>query len=460
MKAIQICFLVCSLLVLPSLSQLITMPLTKATNDLQTPSTAVNFIATTSTSSLGNFKGLYKTGIQVGSESTQFSVVIDTASSYLWIPDSSTTASVSQKFDCSKSNTCKPNTADSNTFYYSAGSITGYSATDKINLQGSQESSISQFKFFLAKDISANLTSYNGILGLGLRNSNQTNPTFLEALKSNNLIKEAVFSLYLGGSSAFQDGGFAGDVTFGGYNPTYINNPFQFAPLIDNPNTPYWTLSLAGIGYGLTKNLTGINNLPVRIDSGSTSIFLPKVLIQNFVEVSGLTFKYDSDRGQYSCSCTTSKPIPDLVLYFNGVKVNISSSVFITPASANSYVCYLNMKGLPGDASLSQPAIIGSAIFKDYYTFFSAENKTVGFSQIKKSSSLSVGTVVAVILLGALIIAVAVYYCTKEKGVTVEGGGNYSELKNHGKGVAIGGGNSSSNAARAYYLRNEDNQSM
>lgn len=220
-------------------------------------------------------------------------------------------------------------------------------------------------------------------------------------------------------------------------------------------------MSLTGIGFG-GKNVTGINNLPVRIDSGSTLIFLPKTIIQNFNEVSGLSLKYDSDKGQYSCPCSPNKPLPDLVLYFNGIKVNISSSVFISPGTTNQYTCYINMKSLPGDASLSQPAIIGGAILKDYYTIFSAENKTIGFSQIKKGSPLSVGTVVAVILLGALIIAIAVYYCTKDKGGTTIGGGNggnYSELKNHGQGVAIGG-KSSRDAARAYYLRNDDNQAM
>jgi len=443
------------LLLSPSLSQLITVPLTQTSTAVKTSKKTINFISTTeNTSNLNNFKGQYKTQIQVGSENTQFNVVLDTSSSKLWIPDSTTKASVSQKFDCSKSKTCKPNTEETTTLFYSAGNVTGYSATDKITLQAA---AIPQFKFLLAKDISLNITSYNGILGLGLKTSAQTDPTFLEALKSNNLIKETVFSLYLASSDPASDVTIAGDLTLGGYNPNYIQNPFQFVKLTDNADTPYWTLSLVGLGYGSTKNVSDVSNIPIKIDAGSNLIVLPKSIISNFFETSGLSVKFDNQRGLYSCECSPNKVYPDLVLYFNGLSLNISSSSYFTKLSST---CYLNLKSLSKDASLAEPAVIGGAILKDYYTLFSAENRTIGFSKVKKSSPLSMATVFAFVLLGVVVIVALVYYFTREKGVQVGADGKYTALGNisGGKGVAIGG--SSNNTRPPYSRYYDENQSM
>jgi len=444
------------LLLSSSLSQLITIPLTQTPAASKTSKKMINFIsATENTSNLNNFKGQYKAEIQVGSENSQFNVVLDTSSSKLWIPDSTTKASVSQKFDCSKSKTCKPDTADSSTLFYSAGNVTGYSATDKITLQGAV---IPQFKFLLAKDISLNLTSYNGVLGLGLKSSSQTDPTFLEALKSNNLIKETVFSLYLASSDSTRDGTIAGDLTLGGYNPNYIQNPFQFVKLTDSPDTPYWTLNLVGLGYGSTKNVSDVSNIPVKIDTGSNLMILPKSVMLNFIETSGLSITYDADKGQYFCLCNPNKVYPDLVLYFNGLAVNISSNSYFTKASSK---CYLNMKSLTKDASLAEPAVIGGAVLKDYYTLFSAENRTIGFSKVKQSSPLSMTLVFGFVFLGVIIIVASVYYCTREKGAQIGGGnGNYTALGNigGGKGVAIGG--SSNNTRPPYSRYYDENQSM
>ena len=116
------------------------------------------------------------------------------------------------------------------------------------------------------------------------------------------------------------------------------------------------------------------------------------------------------------------------------------------------------MKNLSKDATLAEPAIIGGAILSEYYTLFAAENRTIDFAPITKSSPMSMMTVVGLIILGAIVIIAAVFYCTREKGTQIGGNGGYTSLGNVGKGLQIGG--TSKNTRPPYARDYDENQSM
>jgi len=302
----------------------------------------------------------------------------------------------------------------------------------------------------LAQDISSNLASSNGMLGLGLKRTNANMPTFLEALQAEKLIDQQVFSVYLNDANQVQTGSLAGEIIFGGYDPKYTKDPFKFVTYKDDSLSPYNTVNLQALGYGYNANISEVSNIPVLFDLGTPYIFLPKAFISNFVQQAATKtpFTFNQEKGLYTCYCTGKRFLQDLVFYLDGFNLTISPNSYISPSSGIPGMCNLNVKPLGKDVGSTEPAVVGGLLFQEYHTIFSAENKTIGFSKMQAfTPPLSMTNVILIIFVGAAIIIGAVCFFTREKGLQV------GFTRHRDEGIAIGGATGGRN-----YARMEDNQ--
>jgi len=289
------------------------------------------------------------------------------------------------------------------------------------------------------------------MLGLGLKRTSPDIPTFLEALQTEKLINQQVFSVYLSDPNQVQTGSLAGEIIFGGYDPKHAKDPFKFIAYKDDPVSPFNIVNLQALGYGYNANVTEVSDIPIIFDIGTPYIFLPKAFISEFVRQAATktAFTFNQEKGLYTCSCTAKRLLQDLVFYLDGFNLTISPNSYISTSSTNGAICYLNMKSLVKDVSSTEPAVIGGLLFQEYYTIFSAENKTIGFTKMEAfSPPLSMMNVILIIFVGAAVIIGAVCFFTREKGLQV------GFTRHRDEGIAIGG---TSGSGRDY-TKMEENQ--
>lgn len=394
-------------------SQIIRIPFIKETQKNQSSLRAKfsRFYVRNTSVPIQDFSDInYMGPIQLGANNQKFTVLFDTGSSNLWVPDSSLFGAYNS-FDCSASSTCKVDQSKLVPLAYGKGSLQGYKATDKMTI-GSI--SVADFPMLLAieeQDLSS--SKFDGIMGLALGRNYPEYPTVLESLKSNNLISTGMFAMYLG-----EDPGSTnrkiGELMFGGYDPKYALSEFQWVSVRKETEILYWSTDLLGLSLGSTENVTLTKtNLPIIFDSGTSFLYLPQDTINALVKRAksvGISCGLDTTQNMIACQCEARTQLPDLVFYFKEHNISIPSESYVF---SDLFSCYLAVQPINGEPAVDNPAILGDVFLKNFYTIYSADNYTVGFAEAAPVKSSPIWRYVLLVYVACLVVGTLIYLCIK-----------------------------------------------
>jgi hypothetical protein len=340
-------------------------------------------------SSLTNYEddSTWYTTVQVGTPSADYSLVLDTGSSDVWISSSSYTPADSSTF---------VNKSAAFDISYGSGDVAGYVASETFTIA---QHEVTGQTFAVATDVGSGLLdgTTDGIVGLGFSSLSVdgAEPIWQSA-------GETEFSFYLeedtstasttGGSSG---GGGQGNpgvpgrrkratsttspggiFTLGGANTSLYTGDINWLTVTEEA---YWTVQLGGISLqGYSAGIGSLN--AAAIDTGTTLLGGPDTIIEALYAQIPNSEALSSASGYYGYPCDTTI---NATITFGNQQYTLSSSDFEVSEISNG-VClgaFFSVGSVTSRSSLNW--IVGDVFLKSVYSIFSAGSTArVGFASL------------------------------------------------------------------------------
>lgn len=344
--------------------------------------------------------------ISVGSPYQNFTVIVDTGSSWLWLPSTSCLAQCPNArafFDPLKSGTFHSLGLPME-LKYGMGRAVGKLSADRTAIAGAEAG---EHAFILIDSNSdmANLQS-DGILGLGFSSLSSGFPTLIERLKARGAIQSAVFSIYLTRETAELES----VVTFGGFDLAKYSSggTVQYIPLQGKPG--YWSVALKSIYVDREPMSPGV--FTAIIDSGTSFIHGPAIPVQSLLSSIQSSGMCDNIGGMLLCTCTwyypkRNYPILTFVLG-SGERFEVRPETYMLEDGGQ---CLVMISELGSGAEFW---ILGDVFMREYYSIFDMDNARIGFTRSFQLSSSS-GWLWLLISLGLLLVSVSLCWFLQPK---------------------------------------------
>eukprot|EP00924_Labyrinthula_sp_SR-Ha-C_P016613 snap_masked-scaffold_6-processed-gene-9.7-mRNA-1 protein AED:0.37 eAED:0.37 QI:0/0/0/1/1/1/2/0/302 len=289
------------------------------------------------------------------------SVIFDTGSSNLWVPNKNKFLQRHNLYQHDKSSTYLPNGTHF-AIQYGSGSVKGVFSRDTVTLGDMQ---LKGYNFAEVDDTSGMgiayyLAKFDGILGLGWESIVQGGgPTVFGELVRTGQVAEPCFAFYLSGD------GSDGELVLGGVDPKHYTGDFYKIPL---SSESYWQIKLGGLTVGGHK----LASLTERIivDSGTSLIAGPKSVIDMIGAAiggkkgPGGIFQVDCDKGG-----------PDISFKLGGKNFVLAFDEYLLKEGGG---CILAMQGL--DMPQGPIWILGDVFMRKYYVKFDYGDQSVGIA--------------------------------------------------------------------------------
>ncbi|GAA5805416.1 hypothetical protein HPULCUR_010932 [Helicostylum pulchrum] len=367
---------------------------------------------------------VYLVNIGIGTPSQNFTVIIDTQSSDLWVPSPHCKKSMCpvSRFQPQKSTTFKSTDIPFG-YYYGDGEINGTYVKDTVILDGIQ---VRQQQFALVNRVSKSViaadakrrdehggssVSVQGVLGLGFPDLVQVptkyDPFFFSSSSGQDL--NGVFSIY---TNSIEEKGWSGELTLGGFNADKLKGSISFVSISpistdgDDTTPPtyiMWVIRAQSIGVSnIHRNkTTRKTSLPVQgkyvmIDTGTTLSYVGGLYASQLVSALNTAYsRLDTKTGCYyvNCDLRHSKDMIDIDLarYSTGtagtVRIGIPVKDFIFDVAGDQ--CMFSICGHPKQEQQKEmdTFIFGQSIIRSLYLVFDARNKQIGFASPVHSST-------------------------------------------------------------------------
>jgi hypothetical protein len=328
----------------------------------------------------GVHRPAYYGSIMVGTPPQEFSVIFDTGSGNVIIPDDSCRVAGCvhhDRFDADDSKTAidinlggdvvSGDFRDMVTITFGTGEIDGIYLEDKVCVS---PGTCATNRFIASTRQTASPFAhleFDGIVGLGFPALAEGNGFSLlgELVKAGTLHKHQ-FAIFLGEN---QD-----EITFGGFRKQRMQNPSN---IFWTPVTKqyYWQLEVEDMFAG--DKPTGICNsvwggkCQVAVDSGTNLLAGPSGVYRQLL-----------NQLPIARDCSNLNTLPPLGLTVNGHKLEIEAKHYVSKTStAFGEQCELFFLPLDLDPPLGPLFILGDPFFKSYYTIFDIDNRRLGFSK-------------------------------------------------------------------------------
>ncbi|KAI9490813.1 aspartic peptidase domain-containing protein [Zychaea mexicana] len=354
--------------------------------------------------------------VAIGTPAQRFNVTLDTGSATLWVP--STNCSMltcpHERYNASASSTLQL-TGTALQVEYGIGMANGTYAMDTVSVGGLtvQEQAIG-----LANETEDILGSFsegysNGIMGFAfpqmnsLRGNSEDVP-FVFNLANNNLIPEAIFSIYLNSQFHY---GYSGEIMFGGIDNSKYSGEIQYAPVLpftvaDNAGQViesaylYWTVAGLGIrsSAGYNGNFESVQAFV--LDTGTTLTYVPDTvandLIQHITQQDPQTI-YDVFNGVYRVDCSMASQADQYVEFTvatsfqsptsNPLNLTVPLRELIiplddasTPEEASQ--CAFGIAPFPSQSLTDSPInfILGESVLRSFYTVHDMGLRRIGIA--------------------------------------------------------------------------------
>ncbi|OMJ84768.1 hypothetical protein SteCoe_14021 [Stentor coeruleus] len=341
----------------------------------------------------------YYADFKLGSPGQTISMILDTGSSYAWVPNINCSChTTTHQFSASASSTYK-NLSIEKDVEYGMGYIKGTLSTDVLSINGLKAEDM---KFILVSQSSdLDGLAADGLVGLAFNSLSDGYPVFVEVLYEQNVIEKPVFSFYLGESSKKDS-----FITFGGLEDEYTKGKTK--QIIDIYTDYGFWLSII---YSVSFDSNDISNSAawVILDTGTSAIYGPSSDVQKILQM--LKKKYTC---YYSnliiCECSKSSCLKAGNLEFMIGNENI----IITPENylyCEDEYCWV----LIGDSG-DRYWLLGQPLFREYYTVHDMSIPQMELYRNKESEiSYKVFWIILAIIILCGIGAFIVYYFLKNR---------------------------------------------
>ncbi|EJF65495.1 acid protease [Dichomitus squalens LYAD-421 SS1] len=326
---------------------------------------------------------LYYGPLNFGSPPQSLTVDIDTGSADLWVPEGCQGCGNDQFFSKQSSTFRRSTTRCAIT--YGSGKVSGTLATDIVGLG---TASVSGQTFCAVRKESSDLNDEpnSGLLGMAFGSIAQSGKaTFFENLLAQKQLAQSVFSVHL--TRTRETGS---QVCFGCYDATKAMGPVRWNSVISRT---YWSIAMDGLS--VNKTLSVSANLTAAIDTGTTLIYLPSGVADDFYALipgSASAMQYGAGKrltrildsvannnttGFYTVPCDTTVTV---ALILNGETFSIYPSDFnLGRTDVDSNDCVGGILAL-GNGFPQNLAIIGDEFLKSWYSVFDYSGR-VGFAR-------------------------------------------------------------------------------
>ncbi|KAF8416785.1 aspartic peptidase domain-containing protein [Boletus edulis BED1] len=312
----------------------------------------------------------YTVQVGVGSPPTNYTLLLDTATSLTWV-------GAHKKYVATESS---HDTGHHVSAAYSYGTFSGEEWIDTITL--SPDLVVNQQSIGVATQVTGFAPDVDGYLGLGPLDLTEnhvdgesTVPTVMDNLCSQGTISEEVLGIY------FKPDVHLGELTFGGYDESAIRGPMSYSPVTTtSPASEYWGTNLS-IDYGgdaIMSMSAGI------FDTGSAFIFVPTDVFEKYMAKTSAT--RDAAIGLLTITSEQYGTLEPLTFHIGDVPFVLTPNAQIWPRSRN-YVfggspdkIYLVVADFEGYAKPGFEFVLGHTFLERYYSVFDTPNNRIGLA--------------------------------------------------------------------------------
>ena len=331
----------------------------------------------------------------IGTPPQTFTVLLDTASAYIFIPSTQCDHSCwgAYRFDGSKSSTFTvvPTGAVSQT---SRGTIVdGVLCAETIALGPFSADNVT---FVLANAMrQTTYERFEGLVvrstqGLGFPELNNNIPTFIDKLMEQGLITQRVFCIYLSTSSFIENQyDQQSQVVIGEVDTQFADGELEYIPLSGTP--AFWSVKLGDVTVG-ARSITQNTGIAI-FDSATPTIVVPNTYWPAMFEA------LNAERGcgtnnieNYVCDCKEFlvSDYPTFSLILGKSTFTLEPERYLLEKDG---VCKLLMK--PGDAPYW---VLGHVFLRKYYTVYDMDQARIGLALASSSSQAVVLALFCLIL--------------------------------------------------------------
>ena len=314
----------------------------------------------------------YTGEISLGSPYQNFTVIIDTGSSWLWLPSTSCLAqcpNARSYFDPLKSATFHSLELRME-LKYGMGRAVGKLSADRTAIAGAQAGDHA----FILIDGNSDMSNLqgDGILGMAFSSLSSGFPTLIDRLKTRGSIKSAVFSIYL----TRETSGLGSAVTFGGFDSAKYSSGevVRYVPVLGKAG--YWSVALTAI-YVSNEPVTPGVNIAI-IDSGTSFIHGPAAAVHSLLQSIQSAGLCSEIGGMLLCTCTWYYPkrlYPTLTFVLAGERFEVHPEMYLLEDGGQ---CLVMISGLGAGAEFW---ILGDVFMREYYSIFDMDNFRIGFTR-------------------------------------------------------------------------------
>ncbi|KAJ3273700.1 Proteasome subunit beta type-7 [Terramyces sp. JEL0728] len=304
--------------------------------------------------------------IQVGTPPTLMNVLFDTGSDLFWVrgANCNSTECVNQvTFDPTKSSTFNSGVNKVTSIQYGDGTLVDCTIGQDTVAIGNQV--LPNQNICVANNVVSPLASTDGIVGLASLGDQGSSgaDVFASILASNPDIKP-IASFWFQLDPNLQTNQAAGEITFGGIDPSRKVGRFQFLQVDRSQNT--WLSNLNSIRYN-GKTLFKKKTL-VLFDTGTTDVSLPA----SAFNVINANMNADQN-GNVDCSRVNS--LPPVEFKFGKLKTRFTGAQQVVVNQDGTCTTIFS------SADDSSPPIFGAQFLRQFYTVFDYNESKIGFAE-------------------------------------------------------------------------------
>ncbi|CAL1706109.1 unnamed protein product [Somion occarium] len=337
----------------------------------------------------------YLGAVSIGTPAQQFSVVLDTGSSDLWVASTGCRSCDSEtpSFDPTRSSTIQRiQTSQSGQsevdIHYGSGQVAGIVAQDTVSMGGFTNT---QQTMLVATQLSSGLLDgvASGIMGLAFEALASTESTpFWQGLLQGSQLATPEMSFWLTrelDNRNARENEFGGEFTLGGTNSSLFTGDIEFINLPSTSQQTFWLLSMTGATVQGKNVQVPTGNLALSaIDTGTTLIGGPTDGVKAIYDaVPGSVALTGDLQGFYAYPCSTEVQVS---MSFGGkswpidpVDMNLGT---IPSGQCLGGIFDLSQGSNVGSGGGNPSWVVGGTFLKNVYSVFRANPPSIGFAQL------------------------------------------------------------------------------
>lgn len=366
------------------------------------------------------YNSYYYTVLAIGTPPVNFTLLIDTGSSYLWVPSYSCEdcSSAFHYYDALNSSS-STDLSQEKTLKYSDANVTAHAYLEKVSTQDSQVAN----QLLVYSVVKAQGLSYlpcDGMLGLGFSNKLGGYLNLVDQLKSDGVIQSSIFSIYFNDNimGTMSETDPEANIIFGGHDMKYAQEDFRYISIFKSSGFWFTTLNAVQVD---GKNLTMVSDYAI-FHTGSTMIRGPKKDVEVLLNYTSQGTSCYTFNGYRVCSCKEYSKYPVFKFVIGGKVFELGPEHYIAKLSGWCMPMFQIIEGV-------EVVVLGLPFLRKYYMTYNLEKGYVGLALATKSKVI--GTEESgfnVIALGVVALGIACVVGWKRYSKNIYGDSYYLKI--------------------------------